>query len=499
MTAVDLIVVGFGAAGSAAAITAADLGYRVLVVERDPEDAHTPSTMMSGGLIMGATDGSSAAAYLDRCSNGLVPDDVSGSWAHEATGLRGWLTEVLGLSIRTAGGAEHPELHGSGAIDVLQIAPPGEIDPGAPVERLSVLAAGMNADQLAGTGVELFEALSTAVASRPAIEVQWGARARRLVLEAGVVAGVVVETDAGERTIMSRSGVVLACGGYEFDEDLKRNSLRGDPVYFYGSPSNTGDGIRMAQAVGAALWHMNQMVGRGVGHFVRGDGRELNVALRFGPPGYVLVDRHGRRFANESEQAAMAHGFYHELVPYSSTDLEFARIPSYWIFDERRRLAGPLVSTRTGPVRVGLYDWSLDNSKEIDAGWIASGTTPEAAAKAAGVTDAETVAATVAAYNAGCTAGSDEFGRPVETLVQLDAGPFYCVRVYPGGSNTSGGPARDAKARVLDPFGAPIPGLFAAGELGQATGELYPADGANLSEALCFGAIAARTALTPIL
>lgn len=102
---------------------------------------------------------------------------------------------------------------------------------------------------------------------------------------------------------------------------------------------------------------------------------------------------------------------------------------------------------------------------------------------------------TVAEYNAGCAAGADAFGRAPETLVPIEGPPYYCVPLYPGGSNTSGGPRRDAGGRVLDPFDAPIPGLFAAGELGQPVGMLYPADGANLSEAFCFGRIAARTAL----
>jgi predicted oxidoreductase len=67
--------------------------------------------------------------------------------------------------------------------------------------------------------------------------------------------------------------------------------------------------------------------------------------------------------------------------------------------------------------------------------------------------------------------------------------------MYPGGPNTTGGPRRDELARVLDPFGQPIPGLYAAGELGEAIGLLYPSSGCNLSDAICFGQIAAETAL----
>jgi succinate dehydrogenase/fumarate reductase flavoprotein subunit len=80
-------------------------------------------------------------------------------------------------------------------------------------------------------------------------------------------------------------------------------------------------------------------------------------------------------------------------------------------------------------------------------------------------------------------------------MVPLDQPPYYCVPLYPGGSNTSGGPRRDERARVLGVDGEPIPGLLAAGELGSPMALLYPADGSNLSEAMCFGQIAAETAL----
>src|SRR3546814_7996361 len=81
------------------------------------------------------------------------------------------------------------------------------------------------------------------------------------------------------------------------------NHLKAYPIYFYGSPANTGDGIRMAQAVGADLWHMNQMIGRAVGHFAHPDGREISFNISVNPPGYAIVDKYGQRFANEYLQA----------------------------------------------------------------------------------------------------------------------------------------------------------------------------------------------------
>ncbi|WP_420638862.1 FAD-binding protein [Candidatus Poriferisocius sp.] len=80
-------------------------------------------------------------------------------------------------------------------------------------------------------------------------------------------------------------------------------------------------------------------------------------------------------------------------------------------------------------------------------------------------------------------------------MVAIEQPPFHCVPLWPGGSNTTGGPRRDRHGRILDAFGQPIPGLYGAGELGQATGLLYPGDGSNLSEAFCFGQISVEHAL----
>jgi succinate dehydrogenase/fumarate reductase flavoprotein subunit len=471
---VDLVVVGFGGAGAAAAITAHDAGAKVVVLEKQAADAHTPSTRMSGGLVMAVDDAAGGAAYLDACAGGMVPAEVTAAWAGAAVDVLGWLDRTAGLTFSRINTAEHPELPGAGAVGVYQ--------PGRAEFRL---------DPSAGAGDALFGAVAAAVADR-GIEVRWSSPAARLVVSDGRVVGV--RTASSE--LRARHGVVLACGGYEFDEDLKRDNLRAYPVHFYGNPGNTGDGVRMAQAAGAGLWHMNQMIGRAIGHFPHGDGW-LNFLIDINPPGYLIVDRHGERYADETMQAQLLHGYYYEMLRYDYDRTEYSRIPSYWIFDERRRTAGPLTMTHLGACKVGLYDWSADNSAEIDSGWIARGATPAEAAAAAGLDAPDAVARTVAAYDAACAAGTDPLGRGAETLVPLDAPPYYCVPLYPGGSNTSGGPRRDAAGCVLDPFGDPVPGLYAAGELGQPVGMLYPADGANLSEAFCFGRIAATSALAP--
>ena len=103
----DVVIVGFGCAGLAAAMTAWRAGADALVLEKQPANAHTPSTRMSGGMMMATTNVDSAATYLDRCAAGMVPRDVSRAWAARAIGLIDWLHEIAPeLDLRRVGGAE---------------------------------------------------------------------------------------------------------------------------------------------------------------------------------------------------------------------------------------------------------------------------------------------------------------------------------------------------------------------------------------------------------
>ena len=475
----DLVVIGYGAAGAATAIQASRLGGSVVVLEKQAQDRHTPSTRMSGGMFMVATDVERAATYLDICAGGMVPREISRAWAERMMGLVDWFHSLgTGQAITYTGKCEHLDVDGADAIEVWQ--------PGTNPQKLAPGG---------GAGRALMAALEKAVAATPA-RVRYATPARRLIREEGRVVGVLADGPDGPVRVRAHKGVVLSPGGYEYDEETKLNYLRGYPMYFYGNPGNTGDGLRMAQEMGAGLWHMNQMIGRAIGNFPMPDGSDLSFIIFIGPPGYVITDQFGKRYAGEHIQAGLLHGFYYSMLEYDNDTGTSPRNPSYWFFDETRRQAGPLTLTYLGACAVGLYEWSPDNSKEIENGWIARGETIEDAARAAGHPAPEQAAAEVAEHNRRCAAGeADPLGRPAETMIGLTKGPFYCVKLVPGGSNTTGGPTRNAKGQILDVFGEPIPGLYGAGELGQPTGMRYPADGTNLSEAMCFGQIVAEQAL----
>jgi succinate dehydrogenase/fumarate reductase flavoprotein subunit len=495
----DFIVVGFGAAGAATAISAADAGANVVILEKQPAEWHTPSTRASGGQVTSVDDSARALGYFDRCAGGMVPLDVSRAWVEKAMDVIPWLENVVGVEMTRVFGAEHPEWEGGEVVHsygALEAYPYGEQ---TMAKRLA-----MTAEELGGKprrsngGRPLFAALEKAVFARDErVQVLYEHPARRLIQdEEKRIVGVEADTPSGRQRFSARNAVVLTCGGYEYDDEMKTSYLRAKPIYFYGSPMNTGDGVRMAQAVGADLWHMNSMAGRAILH-VEGDGREHNFLVSMSPGGYVFTDKYGLRFANEHMQAMSRHDFYYELINYDAAKAEYPRIPCYWFFDQRHLADGP-VAAGTGAAGPYLYEWSSDNEAEIERGWIIRGDDFEDVARRAGIADPAQAARTLREYNEACRTGNDAIGRPSESLTPLDQPPYYCVKLWPGGPNTCGGPRRNEHAQVVDVFGDPIAGLYSAGELGEAIGALYPANGANISDAICFGRIAVEHVLANV-
>lgn len=485
----DVVVVGYGGAGAVAAIAAHDLGAQVLVVEKQPADAHYTNTQMSGGVFICPTDVEKVIGYVEALYR--VEEDLA--WTDRET-LRAWAgythqnkawVEGMGAHLKLfARGAEHREIPGWECVDLWQFA---------------------------GSGLGLHRFLTTQV-SRRGIRVLDNTPAQKLLTDLdGRVVGVRV---AGENQqtldIEARRAVIMTTGGFEFDESMKLNYLRVYPTHFYGTPANTGDGHRMVMELGADMWHMNCCSARLVAKFpdfpiafslefggkhwfqrvlVRGESAETGEEV----PGYIVVDRDGRRFTSENFKT---HTLYYELTVYDSHRLRYPRVPCFWIFDRRRMAAGPLPLQLAGPSGpVQLYRWSKDNSVELDKGWIVQGESLVALAEKLGIPPGNLVE-TVDRYNSYCALGDDpEFHRRPSDLAPLCHPPFYALRLYPGGPNTQGGPRRNHRAQVLNVDGRPIPRLYAAGEFGSIYGMLYPAGGGNIAECIAFGRIAAENAV----
>ena len=463
----DVVVVGTGHAGLAAAITAADAGARVVILEKLKRDLEGGNSRVSGNMWWTPTNLPEAVQYIDALSYGLTDKESIQALAGEMMKLNDWL-QGLGIK-RTPLGIfqpEHPELPGAACVRTWS-------NGGASDARL-------------------WNPLREQVEKRK-IEVMYEAPARELVhTPAREVAGIRAEVAGKPFFIRARRGVVLCCGGFEFDFEMQKQFLPGWPIYGQGTPGNTGDGIRMAQQAGAALWHMNNPLS-GLGGLVVPEFAPVVIPINVGGQGYIRVDKSGKRFMSETRPSRHGFGVKEFVLYFDGVTGDFPRLPCFVIFDEASRLRGPLSSSR----RFGWfgwfsgYEWSKDNSQEIENGWIVRGETAAELAGKLGM-QPDVLSSTITAYNANCANRVDpEFGRDQKTLVALDKPPYYAVKLHPTMVNTQGGPRRNSRCQIVDPNGQPIPRLYSAGELGSFWGWMYNGGGNN-AECLCTGQIAAR-------
>jgi succinate dehydrogenase/fumarate reductase flavoprotein subunit len=463
----DVVVVGFGGAGAAAAITAHDLGAEVVILEKMPQSTAGGNTRVSGNVWFNPTSVETAALYLRSLAGEYpIPDSLVWTWAQETSRNTTWVqslgveTGILELPY------EFPDLPGHESEDGWHHVLPSM------------------------GGGRLFSTLKAAVEAR-GIEVLYESPAGELIQDGagGRVVGVRARAGGEELLVQARRGVVLASGGFENNQQMIRDFLRLPHAHPWGTPAATGDGIKMAQKAGADLWHMHNFMGR-MG--LKAPEFETAFNVEFPSPGWILVGSNGKRLVDEALTSrhgkARINGRYE---PYPATMM-------YAIFDETTRLAGALSIGREDSLSswnrvVERYRWSSDNRAEIEKGWIARGDTPGELASMLGI-DPDGLDTTVSAFNSFCDAGRDpQFERSPETLIALRQPPFYGFAWGPVIVYTAGGPRRDEQARVLDPFGAPISGLYCAGEI-SATYSWCMSGGQMIADALAFGRIAGREA-----
>jgi succinate dehydrogenase/fumarate reductase flavoprotein subunit len=292
---------------------------------------------------------------------------------------------------------------------------------------------------------------------------------------------------------------VLACGGFQANREMLVNYLpyfAQLPVFPFGTPHNTGDGIVMAMQAGAKLWHMS---GCELGTFApRAPSEKFGVGVRLErqlPSGSaaIYVNKSAKRFMNESVLLSHRKDLF-KIQQFDHERAEYPNLPFYMVFDETYRRKRPIVGVHMGWWYVHrLYQWSRDNSAEIAQGWILKADTIGELAKKIGV-DQRALERTVSHYNEYCANGADpEFRRAKDWLVPLSAPPYYATELCEPIINTQGGPKHNARAQVLDHDDRPIPRLYAAGELGSFFFPLYES-ASNIPEALAFGRIAGAQA-----
>ena len=242
---VDVIVVGYGAAGGISAITAHDAGAKVLLIEKMPHPGGI--SMLSGGGVAFAHNAEGAFQYFKRTCNGTTPDDILRKMAEEMVGMIDWLTELAKVSgteptkTETRGHGTYP-FPGTNDIDSIKLKD-------FPAYSEFPWAKGLRG------GARLFKVVYDNVNTRK-IEVMLSTPAKELITNAeGEVIGLLAEHEGKPMRIKAKKGVILACGGYENDDAMKLQYFQAQPVYpvYLG---NTGDGLKMAQKAGAGLWHM---------------------------------------------------------------------------------------------------------------------------------------------------------------------------------------------------------------------------------------------------
>lgn len=556
---VDLLVLGSGAAGLTAALTGADDGLSVLVLEKSEwlggTTARSAGTLWVPGhrdLPDPEADTADAARYLDALVGEQAAPQLRAAYLRHAPDALEHLRR-LGLGFRhTARAVDyHPEISGSGVgralepepfdgrrlgrhafgrihrpmrefawfggslmlrraeADQLTSALSGHGVPAAVVTALRLgvrwvfdLALGYPRGTRLTMGNALVAALYDRLLSR-GTDLWFTARVRELVVDArGRVEGAVVHRRGDVVRLRARRGVVLACGGFSANPELRAEYLPAPQPQFTATVSgSTGDSLALVRAVGGALGESRD--GNAM-WFPSSIGRRRDGSTAVFPhiwdrakPGIVAVGRNGRRFVDESES-------YHRFVrAMYASDGGTSAIPAWLVADASARWRYGL-----GMVRPNLPKAAL--RRHLSEGYLRSGCTVRELAAEIDV-DPDALERTVAAANrAAAVGGEDECGKgqspygrqfgdqthtPNVNLGRIDRPPFYAVAVFPTPLATTLGPRTDTSARVLSEDGDPVPGLYACGDdANSITAAEYPGPGCRIGSAVTFGYLAARHA-----
>ena len=444
----DVVVIGSGAAGLAAAVTAADAGASVIVLEAD--DKVGGSSRLSGGHFYAAgTSVQREAGILDDTPDAMFSYYMTlNQWNVEPAVARAYCDSAAPAFewLRGLGVVYRPERVYVSGIDTVPRGHPPE-----------------------GEGLAVVRTLD-AERVRRGVDLALRTRADRLIEEDGAVVGVA----AGDQEVRC-GAVVIASGGFghnkEFIEKYWPDAHeQGDGVWAISGPKSMGDGITLGQQVGATLGGHN----RGLLLLTPGFTRDLEVAV---PPWVILVSREGRRFCSE-------------MAPYTVMAGLFKRNGgmAYAVFDEAARLDAD--ATPAGP------SWTAESlAARADSGEVLRADTLAELARLAKI-NPEPLAGTVRKYNEDCARGVDRAYFKPAGLRPIETPPFHAVEVRPAIIAWTGCGLRvDAETHVIGRDELPMGNLFAAGEaMGTLHGDRYIGGGGSYGPAVTFGRIAGRNA-----
>jgi len=526
---VDVIVLGSGGAGLTAALTAAVEGAEVAIFEKSPKIGGT--TAVSGGIAWIPAHNRApdltvedAMAYLRAQSFGAMDTELVETFVRTGAPMIEFVEAHSDLRLEIATGFPDykPELPGGrpgggrslGPVpydlsripdwrDRITAFPPDFSNVGIDAETRARLHADITDDSgdIVVAGMALIAGLLSGVLEMGVVP-HTGTRATELLESDGAVIGVRIVS--GERTfeVRARRGVILAAGGFEWDPGLVHAFLRGPMHGPVSPPYNTGDALRMAMAHGADLANMGEAwwvpVIQIPGDTIDGHQRSRSVRLERTRPRSIIVNRAGKRFINEACDYNSMAGAFQYLHPRDG----YVNDPAWIVFDDQHLKRYGFLGVEPGGAAPDWFNMSRDIA--------------ELAAKL-GV-DTEGLAETIASWNdhvgdplaphdpefgRGASAYDGYWGDPAastpagRTLGPLDTPPFYAVPVALGAMGTKGGPRTDEDGRVLHVSGAPIPGLYAAGNaMAGVTGRAYGGAGGTLGPAMVFGYRAGHHAAT---
>ena len=493
----DVVVVGYGGAGAASAITAAENGASVIILEK--ASAPGGNTSCASGHLQWASNAIGAAEYVLTAGLGTLTTAQALAIGTQLTNVGTFLTNH---NVTLAPGNPTSSTASGGF-------------PGAQYYNWNASVASHDGYP-AGTGKDFFQYLAAAVNKQSGIQVMLSTPAQHLVQDPAsrTVVGVQANSSGQIINVKANKGVIMALGGYEGNRDMISAFNDDNPVAIYpaGTPYNTGDGINMVTEVGAKLWHMQ---GFEYGYY----GFKPSVfpsAFWLQPGGagtmyaYIIVNSAGSRF--HAESTSWGHiKTKPEPQQANSAGSGIAGIwpnyPFYMIFDNTILTQGPVGmtqrSTTTGPTvgwnfsfLHGDYTWSKDNSVEVANGWIVQGKDLPTLAAALNI-NAAGLQTQVTNWNSMCAAGADtQLGRTASTMKPIINPPYCGIQMCMTMINTQGGGKRNERNQILDTMDNPIPHLYGAGEFGSYYGFWYSGSnlGSGVADGLTSGADAAAQA-----
>ncbi len=309
--------------------------------------------------------------------------------------------------------------------------------------------------------------------------------------------------DGSEREVQARRGVVLACGGFPHDTARKAahfaHAPSGAEHWSAATPGNSGDGLRLGEAVGAVVdgTLADAAAWAPVSRVPMRDGtlQAFPHLLERGKPGLIAVDSDGQRFVDEA-------GDYHSFMRALLSRCAGRSVQAWLVCDHRFQRRFGLGHSKPRPLPIGAH---------LRSGYLKRDATLEGLAAQCGI-DAAGLRRTVTEFNRHAREGRDpafhrgeiaydrmqgdaEHAGPNPCVAPIVQGPFYAVRVAPGSLGTFTGLVVNEQAQALDAQGVPIDGLYVAGnDMSSVMGGHYPSGGITLGPALVFGYILAHHA-----